>query len=346
VRSDGFAGVEQFVLRLAIAQALAGHRVHVIGGDPAQMRPPLAAAGVAFTPASRTAHVARAIRRSQPGVDVVNTHMSAADLGAPAGLFGIRGRPVVVATRHFAQPRGRIGPIPIDALVKRTVDAEIAISSAVAAWIGVPSTVVHSGVEPRPLPDPGLRTKTVLIAQRLEPEKATDDGVRAFAASGLAGEGWVLEIAGRGSEQGSLLRLATDLAIADVTRFLGFRADLPELMGRAGMLLAPCRREGLGLTVIEAMAAALPVIAADAGGHTDLLEGLDARALFTPGDVDAAAAALRALAEDPAARQHLGSAERDRQIARFTPARQLEGTIAVYREAIAGHRISQRRRRS
>lgn len=346
IRSDGFAGVEQFVLRLASAQAQAGHHVHVIGGDPSQMRHPLASLGIAFTPAARTPDVARAVRRLQRHTDVVNTHMTAADLGAAVGLLGARARPAVVATRHFAQPRGRIGPVPIDLLVRGTVDAEIAISAAVAASIDVPSVVVRSGVDSRPLPDPTRRERTVLMAQRLEREKATELGIRAFASCGVADDAWILEIAGRGSERAALEQLVEELGIGASVRFLGFRTDLPELMTHAGILLAPCPNEGLGLTVLEAMAAGLPVIAADAGGHTELLMDLDARSLFAARDAEAAAANLRSLARDPAGRSALGARERERQSAQFTPRQQVEGYSEVYRDAIeARRRISRTGRR-
>ena len=118
VRSDGFAGVEQFVLRLALAQAADGHEVAVIGGAAERMRPDLDAAGVEHVPAARTVDVERAVRPRAAEVDVVNTHMTAADVAAVIALTGRR-RPALVSTRHFAQPRGRLGPVPIDALVGR-----------------------------------------------------------------------------------------------------------------------------------------------------------------------------------------------------------------------------------
>ena len=137
------------MLRLAVAQAQAGHAVHVIGGDPDRMRAPLADAGVGHTAAARTLEVVGALRGLRGHVDVVNTHMTAADVAAVVALRWRRGRPAVVSTRHFASPRGRIGPLPLDRLVAGTIDAEIAISRAVAAAIGSPSTVVHSGLDPR-----------------------------------------------------------------------------------------------------------------------------------------------------------------------------------------------------
>lgn len=334
IRSDGFAGVEQFVRRLAIAQAHDGHRVHVIGGDPARMREDLNAEGVGYTPAARTPEVARAVRRLRRHIDVVNTHMTAADLGATFGLSGMRVRPAVVATRHFAQRRGRVGKVPIDAIVRGTIDAEISISESVAAATGVESTVVHPGVPSRPATDPGLREPTVLMAQRLQPEKATDAGIQAFAASGLAERGWTLQIAGEGAERGTLEGLAEALGIGGSTAFLGFRDDLPTLMTRAGLLLAPCPFEHFGLTVVEAMASGLPIVAADAAGHREMLRGLDPRALFEPQDDAGAAAQLASLAADPRGRAALGSAERVRQAQDFSLRAQVAGTEAVYRRAI------------
>lgn len=334
IRSDGFAGVEQFVLRLAVAQAVGGHRVAVIGGAADRMRPGLDEAGIAHVPAARTIEVLRAVRLAASDVDVVNSHMTAADVAAAAALaMRTRSRrPALVATRHFAKPRGRIGPVPIDGLLAGRIDAQVSISAAVAAAIDGSSTIVHTGVDPRPPGDGRPRDRTVLVAQRLEPEKHTHIAVQAFAASGLASDGWTLELAGVGSERHSMERLVAELTLDDAVRFSGFRPDLPAAMDRAGILVAPCPVEGLGLTVLEAMAGGLPVLAAAAGGHVELLGGLDDRALFAADDVDDAARRLRSLADDEAGRATLGAAERERQQLGFSTRAQAEATEAVYRE--------------
>jgi glycosyltransferase involved in cell wall biosynthesis len=337
IRSDGFSGVEQFVLRLAGAQAGAGHSVAVIGGDPERMRAGLDEIGVPHSPAAGTVDVYRAVRRLSPGVDVVNTHMTAADVGTVAALAGRprSRRPAIVATRHFAKPRGRLGPLPIGTLVGRSIDAQISISTAVAAAVDGPSTVVHTGVEPRPLRDGAAREPVVLMAQRLQPEKATDVGIRAFAASGLADEGWTLEIAGIGPEREPLEALAASLGLGEAARFLGYRTDLPAVMDRAGLLVAPCPVEGLGLSLLEAMAGGLPVVAARAAGHLDPLTGLDPRAGFEPGNVDEAAQHLRSLAADDAGRTALALAARRRQQRDFSLRAQVDGTDAVYRRVLS-----------
>lgn len=335
IRSDGFGGVEQFVLRLAISQAAAGHVVHVIGGDPARMEPALRGAGVGHTPTPDSAiAVARAVSARAGHADVVNSHMSAADLAAVWGLASNRRAPALVSTRHFASARGRIGPVPIDTLVRRRIREEISISHAVAQAIGRASTVVHSGVPEAP--EGTHRTRTVLIAQRLEAEKRTDLGIRAFAAAGLGDRGWTLDVAGDGAERPALETLARGLGIP--VTFIGFRNDLPSRFATAGMLLAPCPVEGLGLTVLEAMAAGAPVVAANGGGHTEILDGLDPRALYTPDSPDAAAASLRSLADDGSGRARLGTAARERQRSAFSLTAQVAGTDSVYRAALESAR--------
>lgn len=329
--SDQFAGVEQFVLRLALQQVADGHEVRVAGGDPDVLAGALRAAGARFAPARGISEAIRAIRASD--AQVVNSHMTAADIAAIGARMLGRRHPALVSTRHFALRRGTRGPAGVYRAIERLLDAEIAISHAVANAIGVPSTVVHSGIDTPPLSG-APRERTVLMAQRLQPEKRTDVGIRAFAASGIAADGWTLEIAGVGPLGPELVSLADRLGVSESVRLLGFRHDLPERMQRAGMLLATTPNEGLGLTVMEAMGAALPVVAVDAGGYTELLSGVEGAELFPADDAGAAAHRLRGLADDSAARDKLGRAQRARQAKAFTLRAQADGTAAVYRSVL------------
>lgn len=330
--SDRFAGVEQFIRRLAAVQAADGHEVFVAGGDARRMAPPLREAGVSFTPATSVGEALTAIRSSD--VDVVNSHMTAADTAAAsAGLVTRRG-PALVSTRHFALRRGSRGPSIAYRAVERMLDAEISISRAVAESIRVPSTIVHPGVDPVEASE-SERERTVLMAQRLQPEKDTAVGVRAFAASGLAAADWRLEIAGTGPQERWLRTLADDLGLGDAVVFRGFRDDLPDLMRSAGMLLATSPFEHFGLTVLEAMASGLPVVASDAGGHSEMLRPLAGAALYAPGDAADAAALLAALSADAPRRARLGEAQRRRQLESFTLRAQADATEGVYRRVIA-----------
>ncbi|MDT0186480.1 glycosyltransferase family 4 protein [Microbacterium sp. ARD31] len=335
IRSDGFAGVEQLVLRLAIAQADAGSTVHVIGGDPARMARPLADAGVRHTAtADRAWAVAQAIHRHAGDADIVNSHMTAADVAASVALAGLRDAPPLVSTRHFARRRGRLAALPVGRVVASRISAEIAISEAVAAAIEGPSTVVHPGVPKRDAVDHAARHRTVLVAQRLEPEKRTRMAMEVFAASGVARDGWRLMIAGEGVERLLLETTAAELGLTDVVTFLGFRTDVPNLMDAAGLLLATAEFEHFGLTVLEAMASGLPVVASDAGGHRETLSNLDPRVLFPVDDIAGAARRLRELVSDSDGRHRLGDAERRRQQSAFSLDAQREATEAVYRRSM------------
>ena len=333
VRTRSFAGVEQFVRRLAVAQAQAGHRVAVIGGDPARMTPALHTANVGFAISGGGIRDGLLIRRAARRADVVATHMTAADAAAATALLGLGA--ALVATRHFTRRRGSRPLHAVYPAIESRIDAELAISEAVARSIGVSSTVVHSGVEDAVAPAAASRSRTVLMAQRLQPEKRTRVGLAAFAASGLADDGWRLQIAGAGPQMSLLESDAASFGIADSVDLLGFRDDVAKLFREAGLFLAPCPVEGLGLSLLEAMATGLPALAADAGGHSEILAGLDPRALFPADDVAAAARSLRSLADDDAGRTALGARGRERQRAEFSIASQLAGTEAVYRTAIA-----------
>lgn len=329
VRSDGFAGVERHIAALAVEQQGRGHRVAVVGGDPARMRAALGGVPVPFTPARTVGEVALALRGFR-GAQVVHAHMTAAEAAAAAspGLW----RVPIVATRHFGGPRGNSFPGRLAAVgIRRRVAAQIAISHYVAEKIDGPSTVIHPGVPTSRLVPVTERRPTVLIAQRLELEKATDLALRAFARSGLAASGWALQVAGDGSQRGMLEGLAAELGIAPQTVFLGMRNDVDRLLSQAGVLLAPCEVEGLGLTVLEAMACGLPVVAAAAGGHLETVGQVAEASLYMPGDADQAGAQLAALAMNTERRAEYGALLHGAQRARFTMQAQEAATEAVYR---------------
>lgn len=333
VRSDGFAGVERHVAGLAQAQAAAGNSVAVIGGDPAQMGQSIGDPRVRHRKATTVLDTAVGIDRWRQS-DVLHVHMTAAEIAA---VMALRSRRVpVVSTRHFGGVRGRspAGRLAVP-LVQRRIAAQIAISEYVAGKVEGDSTVVYPGVPTMPEARPARdRTASVLVVQRLEPEKQTEMALRAFARAGLCGEGWRLDIAGAGSQRARLESLAADLGIADSVRFLGHRSDVPALMKQAGLLIAPCEAEGLGLTVLEAMAVGLPVVAVGSGGHLETV-GLAAEpALYEPGDESAAAHLLAQYASDERRRDRLGAELQQLQRKDFTLQAQARATDAVYRSVL------------
>ena len=102
-------------------------------------------------------------------------------------------------------------------------------------------------------------------------------------------------------------------------------------MQATGILLAPAAAEGLGLTVLEAMAAGLPVVAAGAAGHLETMGAAAEPAVFPPGDAVTAAALLARLADDVDLRDAYGAELQVIQRDRFTVEAQARSTEAVYR---------------
>jgi glycosyltransferase involved in cell wall biosynthesis len=136
---------------------------------------------------------------------------------------------------------------------------------------------------------------------------------------------------GQGPMAGRLERLVAKLKLAPHVRFVGFRADFPELLPGLDLLVHPAAREGLGVAVLEAMAASVPVVATAVGGIvdavTDGVEGL----LVGPGDGPGLAAAAERLIESEGERRRMGAAGRARVEREFSIARMADRYAELYR---------------
>jgi glycosyltransferase involved in cell wall biosynthesis len=331
--TDSFAGVERHIASLACEQAKRGNEVQIIGGDPALMPGRLSDPELDYRPARSLLQAVRAMRHL-PRPTVINTHMTAAEVAAAVSVHN-RGVPVV-STRHFAHRRGaRRAWRPLVRVTARRIGAEIAVSNYVAGSIESGSIVVHSGVPARPdAPLARQRSPVILMAQRLEAEKATHLGIEAFAASGLSASGWRLQIAGGGTLHDALQRQAADRGVGHAVDFLGQRNDVETLMRSASILIAPRPDEGYGLTVLEAMANGLPVVASRSGGHMETVGVLPDASLFEPHNGAKAGHLLAMLALDPTARDAYGSALQALQRKSFTVSGQAAATEAVYRSML------------
>jgi glycosyltransferase involved in cell wall biosynthesis len=123
------------------------------------------------------------------------------------------------------------------------------------------------------------------------------------------------------------------LGVADRVAFLGFRRDVPALLAASDGLLLPSRWEGMPYIVLEAMAAALPVVATPVDGALDLV--VDGRTGWLASEVsaEALAGALRAgQAAGSAARAELGAAGRARLLERYCVGHMIDGLLDVYAE--------------
>jgi glycosyltransferase involved in cell wall biosynthesis len=173
----------------------------------------------------------------------------------------------------------------------------------------------------------------VLSAGRLAPEKGHDTLVRAIAAAGAPS--LALAIAGEGPERAGLERLATELGVRlDLLGDLG-PDRLAGAYAGADVFALLSTHEPWGVVVNEAAASGLPLVLSDqVGAAYDLLRDGENGFLVPAGDVDAAAAALRRLADDPELRRGLGRRSRE-LVADWGYGPSVEAFVAAVREAAA-----------
>ena len=139
-------------------------------------------------------------------------------------------------------------------------------------------------------------------------------------------------IVGEGELRGQLEAQARDLGLERRCIFAGFRADLDRLIPAFTVFCLSSHMEGLGTSLLDAMAFGVPVVATAAGGIPEAVtDGITGR-LVPPRDPDALAAALVEALQDPARRDAWGRAGRKRFEERFTADRMVEATLAVYAE--------------
>ncbi len=178
------------------------------------------------------------------------------------------------------------------------------------------------------------------MAQRLDREKDTAVGIRAWVASGLAAEGWRLVIAGIGAQDGELRRLAAGLGTGGSVDFVGHQADVGQLFNRASIFLATAPGEPFGLSVVEAMASALPVVASSSGAHLETVGACSHAWLFPAGDHQRCAQLLRQLAFHPADRLRYGGALRAIQRQRFDLDEHVDRLAELYRLTLGQRRTA------
>jgi glycosyltransferase involved in cell wall biosynthesis len=201
--------------------------------------------------------------------------------------------------------------------------------------------VIYNGIDAGPPPDPALRAcqrqrlqvsdATIVVGTiaRLDPVK--DLGTVLVAMSALARERpVVLLVVGDGPERARLEHQAAEAGLSDGVRFLGHRDDARQWLAACDVYVNSSVSEGVSLTILEAMAAGLPVVATRVGGTPEIVDDACGR-LVPPRDPAALAAAVRALSLDCAARRALGLAARRRVAERFTVDRMVQAYREVYR---------------
>ncbi|GMV08371.1 MAG: hypothetical protein AMXMBFR55_01050 [Gemmatimonadota bacterium] len=145
------------------------------------------------------------------------------------------------------------------------------------------------------------------------------------------------DLVGDGPDAAPLKAQAAQLGIADRLTWHGARpqTELPAFYQRASALVVPSLEEGLGLVAVEGQLCEAPIVAFDSGGITDIITHGETGLLAPAGDVDALAAALDRLFDDPELRFALGRAGRMSALGDFAPESAARRYATLYRSIVA-----------
>jgi glycosyltransferase involved in cell wall biosynthesis len=169
------------------------------------------------------------------------------------------------------------------------------------------------------------------------PRKRHSDALEAFAKIQTKYPEAVLVFAGKGPLWEQTKQQAAQRGIAEQTRFLGFRRDIPVVLAATDVLLFPSEQEGLPCAIQEAFGMAVPVVASDIRGNRDLIDPTCGR-LAPLGDVNALAVALNDVLSLPEpARKALGQAGREKMLREFNSARCVAEWQGVYVRLLEEH---------
>lgn len=310
LHSHGAGGAERHLLQLMQGLEPLGVESIYVGPMDGWLGSQLPAAGFRcrhvpyhgfFDPLS-LARLARLLSREK--ADLVHGHLTR---GAHyAGLAGRLSGTPNVATAHSTNAGKHFG----------RAARIIAVSEAVRRFMlecGYQKTrlrTIHHGVPdyaamPRP-PRGALRQRleagdTVVIAMvaRFVPDKGHDVLLKALA--GIRDRPWTLALAGA-LDTGwatEMQTLAATLGISERIRFVGHLDDAGEVYAAADLLAAPSRREALSLTLLEAAAFALPIVASDVGGIGEAVADGETGILVPPDDPARLGAAIATLLDAP-----------------------------------------------
>jgi phosphatidyl-myo-inositol alpha-mannosyltransferase len=264
--------------------------------------------------------VRRVLRTYLP--EVVHVHEPLTPSASMAAA--VAARAPVVATFHAHSERSRLFDLAAPALrrVWRRLDARIAVSETAARFVsdrlGDGIRVIPNGVDVERFggaaPSEGLPPgRKLLWVGRLDPQKGFRVAVLAFDELAREIADLTFVVAGEGRDRSALADLP--LSIRERVIVLGTvdRDRLPRFHAAADVFVSPAvGQESFGIVLVEAMAAGLPVVAADIPGYREVVadgvEGL----LVPPRDPAALADALRRVLEDEELAKSLGEAGRSR----------------------------------
>lgn len=260
--------------------------------------------------------------------------------GIAAAMAGV---PAVLTRRVDSPDKPVVGTLKYRSYARVVAISAVVREQLVAA--GVPAERIHvirSAIDAGWVPtwqrerflaefglEPGARV--VAVVAQLIPRKGHRLLLEAWPLIRNGCPGARLLVFGTGPMEGELVALA---AATSGVHVAGFRADLRDFLGHADVLVHPALAEGLGVCLLEAQAAGVPVVAFRSGGVPEAVADGETGILVAPGDARALAEAILALLKDPDRAHALGAAGQARIRAQFSPATMAAAYAEVYAHAV------------
>jgi len=180
------------------------------------------------------------------------------------------------------------------------------------------------------------RTPIVVQVARFHPVKDHATAIHAFALAHDRQPEARLVLIGDGEGRGEAERAAWDAGVSIHTVFMGVRDDVHRLIPGADVFLLSSLSEGISVTLLEAMAARVPIVATDVGGNAEVVEHGQTGLLAPRRDAHALADALERLLGDADRRTSMGDAGRRRCVERFHRDRMHREYEAIYHAMLGG----------
>lgn len=345
---DLAAGLPGHGFEVVVCGPFDGHQASKLGART--IRLPLVRRVSPAEDARSIAILRRTVRSERP--DVIHAHSSKAGALARLARAAYPRVPVVYTPHGFAyagyfEHRGERGAYrvaegllsPLTSRLICVCEAERRLASAVG--VAGRARVVHNGVSvqaagpARPAAhELGGGGPVIGAVSLLRPGKGIETLLEAMPDVLAAVPAARLAIAGDGPDRPALEDRAQALRIDEAVNFLGLTATATEIVRAMDVVVLPSWAESFPYTMLDAMAAARPIVATDVGGVAEAIVHRRTGLLVPARDAPALSEALVELLSDRGRARELAEAARELVVRRFTVERMVGGVAAVYREVL------------
>ena len=284
--------------------------------------------------------------------DIVHTHVHVMRYAFPSLVY-FKPRLMVHTVNNIAEreiePRARwlqrlayrrgVIPVAVAREVANSLQRLYGIGNSRVVWNCIPTDLYASPQTSRQAwrVKQGFSEEDVLFVcvARFAPQKNHALLINAFAKGPASDPKAHLVLAGQGVLRAQLQERVNRLGLTSRVHFLGLRTDIPDVLGAADIFVLGSDYEGNPLSVIEAMAAGLPIVSTAAGGVPELLQNGKQGFIVQPGQGEQLSEAMMTLLKDPGLRRTMGAAAAARAKEKFDVSAMVSAYEELYDELSA-----------